>query len=93
MAPNHNEASDRIDEPTDERRRDLLKTVGLGAAGIGLLGSEFGGAGTAAAQVNGEYTPRARTGGFTDGGLEGEYYDNPDLSGSPAFTRTDVRAG
>ena len=30
-------------------------------------------------------------GGITAGGLLGEYYDNPGLSGSPAFTRRDVR--
>jgi hypothetical protein len=30
-------------------------------------------------------------GGFTGGGILGEYFDNPNLSGSPAFTRRDVR--
>ncbi|HVK15113.1 MAG TPA: PA14 domain-containing protein, partial [Gemmataceae bacterium] len=30
-------------------------------------------------------------GGITAGGLFGEYFDNPNLSGSPAFTRRDVR--
>ncbi|HKB06490.1 MAG TPA: PA14 domain-containing protein [Gemmataceae bacterium] len=30
-------------------------------------------------------------GGFTAAGILGEYFDNPNLSGSPAFTRRDVR--
>jgi hypothetical protein len=30
-------------------------------------------------------------GGFTGGGIVGEYFDNTTLSGAPAFTRTDVR--
>ena len=30
-------------------------------------------------------------GGFTAGGILGEYYDNPNLAGTPAFTRNDVR--
>src|SRR5262245_61609888 len=30
-------------------------------------------------------------GGFLGGGILGEYYDNPNLSGTPAFTRRDVR--
>ena len=30
-------------------------------------------------------------GGFTGGGLLGEYFANPDLAGDPAFTRRDVR--
>jgi PA14 domain len=30
-------------------------------------------------------------GGFTAGGIQGEYFDNPNLAGSPAFTRRDVR--
>jgi hypothetical protein len=33
----------------------------------------------------------AAGGGFTNGGLVGEYFANPDLSGTPSFTRTDVR--
>ena len=36
-------------------------------------------------------TPDAVGGGFTDSGLEGAYYANPDLHGAPAFTRRDVR--
>ena len=30
-------------------------------------------------------------GGFTNGGLLGQYFNNPTLAGTPAFTRTDVR--
>jgi hypothetical protein len=30
-------------------------------------------------------------GGFTGGGIVGQYFDNTTLSGTPAFTRTDVR--
>ena len=30
-------------------------------------------------------------GGFPAGGLLGEYFDNRDLAGTPAFTRQDVR--
>jgi hypothetical protein len=30
-------------------------------------------------------------GGFTAGGISGQYFDNPNFSGSPAFTRQDVR--
>jgi hypothetical protein len=33
----------------------------------------------------------ATGGGFTAGGLLGQYYPTPDLSGTPAFVRTDVR--
>ena len=33
----------------------------------------------------------AAGGGFAGGGLLGEYFDNPELSGTPAFTRRDVR--
>ncbi len=35
--------------------------------------------------------PDAIGGGFTDSGIEGAYYANPDLRGTPAFTRRDVR--
>lgn len=35
--------------------------------------------------------PDAVGGGFAGGGLEGEYFANADLSGTPAFTRRDVR--
>ncbi|HKB04486.1 MAG TPA: PA14 domain-containing protein [Gemmataceae bacterium] len=40
--------------------------------------------------LEGRETP-AVGGGFTAGGIVGEYYDNPNLNGSPAFTRRDVR--
>ena len=30
-------------------------------------------------------------GGFVDGGIQGDYFDNPNLAGSPAFSRRDVR--
>src|SRR5687768_4424787 len=33
----------------------------------------------------------AAGGGFAGGGLLGEYFDNPELAGPPAFTRRDVR--
>src|SRR5262249_23669108 len=33
----------------------------------------------------------AAGGGFTNGGLQGQYFGNPTLSGAPAFTRQDVR--
>src|SRR5262249_35593781 len=33
----------------------------------------------------------AAGGGFTAGGVLGEYFDNPDLAGEPAFVRRDVR--
>ena len=33
----------------------------------------------------------AAGGGFTAGGVLGQYFANPDLDGSPAFSRTDVR--
>src|SRR5262249_6230952 len=35
-------------------------------------------------------TPSAG-GGFTNGGLVGQYYNNTTLSGTPSFTRDDVR--
>jgi hypothetical protein len=41
-------------------------------------------------QLEGREVPAAG-GGFTAGGLQGEYFDNPDLSGDPAYTRRDVR--
>src|SRR3954462_12345428 len=33
----------------------------------------------------------ATGGGFVAGGIQGEYFANPDLVGTPAFTRRDVR--
>jgi hypothetical protein len=60
MNYNHNNEDGQSDESFNQRRRDFLKTVGIGAAGVGFFGSEFGGTGTASAQVNGDFTPRAR---------------------------------
>ncbi len=36
-------------------------------------------------------SPDAVGGGFTDSGIEGAYYPNPNLDGEPSFTRRDVR--
>jgi len=36
-------------------------------------------------------TPDAVGGGFADAGIQGAYYANPDLEGTPSFTRRDVR--
>ena len=41
--------------------------------------------------LEGRTLPAAVGGGFTGGGLLGEYFANPDLAGDPAFTRRDVR--
>jgi hypothetical protein len=41
-------------------------------------------------QLEGREVP-AGGGGFTAGGILGEYFDNPDLAGDPAFARRDVR--
>jgi hypothetical protein len=37
------------------------------------------------------HTPDAVGGGFTDSGMLGAYYSNPNLEGEPRFTRRDVR--
>ncbi len=36
-------------------------------------------------------TPDAVGGGFADAGIQGAYYANPNLEGTPSFTRRDVR--
>lgn len=54
-------------------------------AGIGTLCASL------LAAPAGAVTPDAVGGGFSDSGVDGAYYANPDLEGEPSFTRRDVR--